>query len=203
MIEGFRIKRRGKACLFAVLLGALFLTCSKDRSPVEPIQNERGAQSDFQVLSFGEVQPALHKSIVTTATVTRRNGGYLYVRYDVPTVKNIVKVTVSLVIPPYAITADSIVMSMQVDPAQFLSTLDVVFGPHGVDFVRPARLCVWIQNMDFTGINPSSIGIYYDDRGSWTPMPNASITANPKAGILNVINALLPHFSRYALSRGG
>ena len=78
----------------------------------------------------------------------------------------------------------------------------VTFQPHGTVFSPPVVLNFVAHGVDFTGIDPSTVNIYYDnpDTGQWEPMPCDDVIVNVNAGTLRVINARLPHFSRYGVA---
>lgn len=71
------------------------------------------------------------------------------------------------------------------------------FSPSSV-FNIPLVLNLKITGVDLSGVNPSDINFYYFSQdGSVTPVQNDGITITPQTGTLEIINAKLPHFSRY------
>jgi hypothetical protein len=78
----------------------------------------------------------------------------------------------------------------------------------GVDFYpsmtfnQPVILNFTITGMDLTGIDPQDVGFYYvDTSGNLAPTVNDGVTVDLSSGTLKVVNAQLPHFSRWAYAR--
>lgn len=78
----------------------------------------------------------------------------------------------------------------------------------GVDFYpsmtfnQPVILNFTITGVDLTGIDPENVGFYYvDTNGNLTPTVNDGVSVDLNSGTLKVVNAKLPHFSRWAYAR--
>ncbi len=97
--------------------------------------------------------------------------------------------------------SDDVEVSISLDDQQFIGNMDVVFQPHGITFSQPAILNIAASGLDLTGMNPNAIDIYYDntETGQWEKMEREAILVNIVDGAIVVVNALLPHFSRYAI----
>jgi len=50
-------------------------------------------------------------------------------------------------------------------------------------------------------VNPNDVDIFYDNQenGQWEPMQRDDVLIDVDAGSVKVVNARLPHFSRYAI----
>jgi len=69
-------------------------------------------------------------------------------------------------------------------------------------FANPAILNVEARGVDLNGADSNAIHIYYDNQntGQWEQMVCDDIIVDVNAGTIQVINAQLLHFSRYALA---
>lgn len=109
---------------------------------------------------------------------------------------------ISLDIPPNSISKDAEI-EISIETTEIVGGVFVSFAPHGVVFDIPALLNITAYGVDFTGVNPQEVSIYYDNQesGLWEEMEREQIIINAQEGIVQVINAQIPHFSRYALSK--
>jgi hypothetical protein len=77
---------------------------------------------------------------------------------------------------------------------------DLVFGPHGTRFSLPALLTIECKNFDLSGINPGDLKFYYvNENGQWQEHPAHEIFVDVQWGTIRVVDAQIPHFSRYAI----
>ena len=107
---------------------------------------------------------------------------------------------ISLEILPGSIDQDKDI-SLNMETTELSGGVAVIFEPHGTVFNPSALLNLTAYGVDFSGIDPAAVDIYYDnpETGQWELMPRESITVNAATGYLQVVNAQLPHFSRYAI----
>jgi WD40 repeat protein len=91
--------------------------------------------------------------------------------------------------------------SLSLETTELMGGVSVTFGPHGTIFNQPAILNLTAHGVDFSGVDPNAINIYYDNQetGVWEPMERDDLIIDVNAGTIQVINAQLPHFSRYAV----
>ena len=110
------------------------------------------------------------------------------------------EVVASLNILPGALNEDKDI-SISVDDEQILGDVYLTFGPHGTVFNTPALLNIEAHGLDLSGFDPSTIQVYYDntDTGNWELMQSSHIIVNQNEGYIKVVDAQLPHFSRYAI----
>jgi outer membrane protein assembly factor BamB len=110
---------------------------------------------------------------------------------------------VTLNILPETISEDAEV-SLEIETTELSGGVAITFEPHGVSFSSPAILNIEAHGVDFTGVDPESVDVYYDnpDTGEWEPMQRDDVLVNAGLGTVKVINAKLPHFSRYAIGGG-
>jgi hypothetical protein len=193
-----RIAATVVTALLTVGLALNFSGCSKENALGPIIENEK---PDFNILSFGNVQNSLKKTIKVSKNIKKAYGGTLYLSDEFETDDEEVDVDIRLKIHPNSIPADDEFL-MSIDSDQFLANLDVVFGPHGMKFSKPAELTINIQGLDLSGLDLNTIQVYYDnqDTGQWEMMECDEISIDIDNGEIEVINAKLPHFSRYALA---
>jgi len=106
----------------------------------------------------------------------------------------------TLTITPGSISEDAEV-ALSMETSEILGGVSVTFEPHGVVFNQPAILNIEAHGVDFSGINPNNVDVYYDNQqtGQWELMQRDDIIIDANAGTVQVVNARLPHFSRYAI----
>lgn len=75
---------------------------------------------------------------------------------------------------------------------------DLNFGPHGIQFNEPAEVELSYKMADLTGIDENSLKVFYFNETTqlWELIGGVVDTSKKK------ITVYLPHFSRYALSKG-
>jgi len=106
----------------------------------------------------------------------------------------------SLEIVPGSISED-VTISLELETTELSGGVSFTFHPHGINFSEPAILNIEAQGVDFTGVNPNDVDIFYDNQenGQWEPMQRDDVLIDVDAGSVKVVNARLPHFSRYAI----
>ncbi len=108
--------------------------------------------------------------------------------------------SVSLQILPGSMSNDAEI-GLNLETTELQGGVAVTFQPHGTVFSTPAILNITAHGVDFAGVDPNSVDIYYDnpETGLWEPMQRDQLIVDIISGTVQVINAQLPHFSRYAL----
>ena len=108
---------------------------------------------------------------------------------------------VSLEVLPGSVTEDA-ELSINLDDEDLSGDVFLTFGPHGTVFNPSALLNIEASGLDLSGGDPSTIDIFYDnqDTGEWEPMPKETLIVDQNEGYIKVVNAQLPHFSRYAVA---
>ena len=187
-----------------IALAALAITfsgCDQQNNVIAPDSNAQSERptavaadgKTIHFIGFNENhRSSLNKIYTVEKYITKKHGGKLEISTS--------DAYFSLDIPSKSIDNDKFV-SMKYDDLNFLGFTDVVFGPHGTQFSKPALLNVSLQNMDLTGINPDKVALYYvNDNGQWEKMVVESITVDLITGTVIVLNAQINHFSRYAVA---
>jgi hypothetical protein len=71
------------------------------------------------------------------------------------------------------------------------------FGP-SMQFQAPVEYTYKITGLDLTGVNPTTLEfVYLDANGNMYAVDYDYVTMDVNTGMLKVVNAILPHFSRY------
>ena len=108
---------------------------------------------------------------------------------------------VTLDIPRYALNENKEI-EITLETTELMGGVAMTFSPHGTVFNTPAILNIEAHGVDFTGVDPNSVNIFYDnpDTGQWEPMNRDDVIIDINAGTVTVVNARLPHFSRYGVA---
>ena len=108
---------------------------------------------------------------------------------------------VSLQVPPGALSNDAEI-TLSADTHEITGGVSVTFEPHGTEFDQPAILDIKAIGVDFNDVNTSTIDIYYEnpETNALEPTLKDQINIDVGAGTIEVIDAQLNHFSRYALA---
>ncbi len=199
------VKKITKSLATAALLTALainFNACSQNDAPLST-QTEVSENRAVNIINFAKTEssPSLKKVTETSKFVKANRGGTLYLYHY--NGNNDLEAEISLKIPANSMSEDAEV-KLTLDDEQFLGNLDIVFSPHGVTFSQPAILNIWAYGLDMSDVNPNDADIYYDNEeaAQWELMPRDNFWLEVDGGIgeVEVTNARLPHFSRYAVA---
>jgi hypothetical protein len=69
------------------------------------------------------------------------------------------------------------------------------------DFSKPVIYNLTISGINLNGIDPETVKfVYMAPDGQYYPAKYDHLRADPKLGLLQVVNAKLPHFSRYGFA---
>ena len=186
----------------ALLAGlAIHFNACTEQSPMSSPDNQAAETQGLKILKIGDGVTRLNKIVTASQYVTQTNGGELIIDYKGYEHNNgNVNVKMTLKVFNGSISQDAELM-MSLDDQGLLGNVDVTFSPHGITFSRPARLDIEAKNLDLSGVNPDDINIYYDnpETGQWEVMQSYAVIVNEANGYVKVIDAKLPHFSRYAI----
>ena len=204
-------KKRYKLAATGVLLTAFalnFNACTEN-SPLIAEANRTSSQNELHFISLGQKSPCLNKKgkkdnvlVEVTEFVTYKDGGELiidYKGYEHGGGDEVVKTTFKVFSETISQNA-GLVLSMT--DALVSGGVDVSFQPHGITFGVPALLNIEATNVDLSGVKPKNIGIYYvnEETGKWEEMQTYDIIVKKREGYLKIIDAEIPHFSRYAVA---
>ena len=186
--------------LFSLLL---FQGC-KNETPLAPVSSDNTQtitpstiDRNLKILHLGSTNQGFQKITQVSEFVYAQSGGSLHLDHENDIID--LDVEMSLVIPANSMNQDAEVR-LTLDDTDFKGALDVVFSPHGTTFSDPAKLTIKAQGLDLSGVNISSLWIYYDNpvTGQWEAMVCEKFIVS-SSGFIYVKEAELPHFSRYAI----
>ncbi len=148
-------------------------------------------------------QISYKESFVSTFNyITFDKGGDLKIHYKAEDGSGI-ECKAELKIDKETISIDS-ELEMNIDKNALIGNVDVTFHPHGTTFSSPALLTVEARNIDLSGWDLERIALYYDnpETGEWEKMNVKEVKIKPDEGYVKIVEAELPHFSRYAMAYG-
>jgi hypothetical protein len=158
---------------------------------------------DFTACSRGwEFVRSLKKMVEVSQWVTREDGGELVLVYEGEDNNNgQVEVKLTLTVLPETISEDA-ELRLSVDDQELIANVDITFGPHGITFSKPALLFIEAKRLDLSNVDPDRIDFYYysPDTGQWEKMERGELEVKPSEGYIEVKDAEIPHFSRYAMA---
>lgn len=74
------------------------------------------------------------------------------------------------------------------------------FGPH-MEFTKPVIFNATFTGLNLTGIDPNAINfVYQDNSGSIEQVDYDALNVDIEEGMLQIVNARIPHFSRYGFT---
>ena len=77
----------------------------------------------------------------------------------------------------------------------------VTYSP-SMNFDKPAILDLKFEGVDLTGVNRDSVDfVYIDYDGLFNPVEYKEIKVDVAKGVLELVDGLIPHFSRYGWGR--
>jgi len=175
-----------------------FTACTEQ----SPLDSSKTGNSELNFLKIGESVTRLSKKVSTSEFVTYKDGGELIVEYKgIENDNGAVEAKLTLKVFSETISEDAeLVMSL--DDQVLVGNVDVGFSPHGITFSSPALLTIEAKSLDLSGVNPHLINIYYDnpETGEWELMNSYGVIVKSEDGYVKIIDAELPHFSRYAVA---
>ena len=197
---------QGRMKLFSLLAALLFILagCNQD-APIaaldETPQTDRptaisASGKTIQFLSFTDTRAAALSKTTTVQTFIQKNqGGSLVLNHFTDAMQAYIQLDVAAGAIDFSKT-----ISMTFDDENYEGFTDIVFGPHGTQYSTPALLDVIVTGVDLTGVDPNNVHLYYvNDNGVWEEMIVSSITIDFYNSRVIIIDAQLPHFSRYAI----
>lgn len=201
-------ERRGKmlkrslvaASFLCLVLGVLVSGCGKGGLPTSPKTGLSDGELRFIPLPNPEGgSVACGMEIRVEGEVTPKRAAQLKLHYE----RDPVEVQVRLHVPAHAVSQPA-VWSLSLYPDIFVTEIGFVFGPGGLEFLRPAKLSIDASGLDLSGIDPESLGLYRcDDSGHWELIEAIHLYVYPggRRGPSQIRGLWwIEHFSRYALA---
>lgn len=196
-IRGLKMSKfkSGSIVLSAIwILVLLFAVGCEQQAPTS------GLEAPSQGLQFVELEEEgvpFTKLITTTETVTPADGGEIGLEYERGVAKGVQMV---FKVEPNSIP-DNADITLGLDTKIVGGSVDLSFGPSGLQFNPHAILNLRAHGLNLNNINTESLGFYYvDSNDQLIEMPCDDIIVDKKNGEIKVVNARVPHFSRYAIA---
>ena len=185
-----------KLSYLAALLLLSFVGCMQESNVTAPV-NGVDNQAKTIIMLPERADLSVESSFSTSETIDGVSGGEIHlVKSYLSSNGKTVNVDCRLTIPASYSFADFRNITMQVS-----DEAGVDFFP-SMTFNEPVILNYKITGLNLNGINPANVGFYYvDPSGNLVPTVNDGVTVDMSTGTLNVVNAQLPHFSRWAYAR--
>ncbi len=194
---GFIMKRfKLNPSIFVVVVMLVFgmMVGCEQQSPVDPFE-EASDRLQFVELEKGGVP--FTKMVTETDTVSPDDGGMIDLEY-LRGVAQGVRMTFQVL--PNSIP-DSSAITLGLDTKIIGSSVDMTFGPSGTKFDPYALLNIETKGLNLNNVNVETLAFYYvDSNDELVEMPCDDIQVDVRAGVIKVINAKVPHFSRYAIA---
>lgn len=186
-----------KLSYLAALLLLSFVGCMQESNITEPVNGIEKNQSKTIIMLPQRADMNVEDSFTSSQTINGISGGELHlVKSYLAANGKTVNVDCRLTVPANSSFADSRDITMQVS-----DEAGVEFFP-SMAFNQPVVLNFRITGLDLSGVNPDDVEFFYvDQSGNLAPTVNDGVTVDAATGALNVVNAQLPHFSRWAYAR--
>lgn len=194
------MKRASVAASFLCLvLGALVAGCGRAGLPTSPVAGQPEGELRFIHLPRPEGGSVVCGSEThVEGEVTPKKAAELELEYE----GEGVEVYLRLHVPAHAVSEPA-VWSLSLHPDRLVSEIGFVFGPAGLEFLRPAKLKVEAAGLDLSGVDPESIGLYRErGDGVWELIEAIHLRVRMGGAEGWEIGGLwwVEHFSRYALA---
>lgn len=186
-----------KLTYLAALLLLSFVGCMQESNVTGPVNGTDNNQAKTIIMLPERADFAVEGAFTSSETIDGISGGEIHLvkSYQTSNGKT-VNIDCRLTVPAGYSFADFRDITMQVS-----DEAGVDFFP-SMTFDEPVILNYKITGLNLNGINPNNVGFYYvNPSGNLIPTVNDGVTVDVATGTLNVFNAKLPHFSRWAYAR--
>lgn len=172
------------------------LGCGKYSDTVGPVDVQEGNEPNWIVIPSAE-NKSLEKEIFTGKWVCGDSKSVLRLKefYLASTPFRFVRISARAEFQKNSFEGCTFI-TMSVNDRFGITT----FSPD-CDFSKPVIYNLTISGIDLSGINPETVKfVYMAPDGQYYPAECDQLRADPKLGLLQVVNARLPHFSRYGFA---
>ncbi len=186
-----------KLSYLAALLLLSLVGCMQESNLTEPVEGLVNNLDKTIIMLPAKADFSVEDVFTSSQTINGISGGEIHLvkSYQASNGKT-VNIDCKLTVPANVSFADSRDITMQVS-----NEAGVDFFP-SMTFNEPVILNFEISGLDLSGINPNNVEFYYvDESGNLSPTVNNGVTVDKSTGTLSVVNAQLPHFSRWAYAR--
>jgi len=181
----------------AVLILFFFAGCMQESNITEPVNSTGENQGKTIIMLPAKADMGVEEIFSETEDIDGEVGGEIHlVKSYQASNGQTVNIDCKLTVPADLCFDDFRNITMEVG------------GQAGVDFYpsmtfnQPVILNFTVTGLDMSGINPNNVGFFYvDQNGNLFPTSNEGVSVDMSTGTLTVVNAQLPHFSRWAYAR--
>jgi len=196
-LEG-RDKMQKLTYLAAILLLSL-VGCMQETNITGPVNSIDNTQQKTIIMLPAKADMSIETIYTTSQNISGNSGGEIHlVKSYLAANGQTITIDCDLTVPSNNLSFQDIRnITMQVGGDQAA----VEFYP-SMTFSQPVILNFTITGLDLSGINPQNVGFFYiESNGNLTPTQNDGVVVDVSSSTLKVINARLPHFSRWAYAR--
>jgi hypothetical protein len=180
-----------KFLTFLLFSALVFFGCNQESEITSPV--ETGLDKQLKLISLPMPSSGLTvESQTFTKWINGDNGGEFYSEYSYQSNSGMVGQFSTLKFDPGA-------FSGWTNISQTFNTggAAMEFGP-SMQFQAKVEYSYKITGVDLSGINPETLDfVYIDANGNMYPVNYESVSMNQTTGMLEVVDAEIPHFSRY------
>ncbi len=186
-----------KLSYLAALMLLSFVGCMQESNVTGPVNGVEKNQAKTIIMLPDKADMSVEDTFTSSQTINGISGGEIHlVKSYLASNGKTVNIDCRLNVPANGSFADSRDITMQVS-----DEAGVDFFP-SMTFNEPVILNFNITGLDLSGVNPDDVEFFYvDQSGNLAPTVNDGVTVDPASGTLKVVNAQLPHFSRWAYAR--
>ena len=189
--------------LLICVLTLLLLSCTEN-PPTSITDNSAQSMSSAGAITFIPLpaSSSLKKEIQISDSkaIDAEKGGKLEVSDTYQGKNGTVTVSAKLTILADALPCDE-TLTMTLGEETLSGAVNVIFGPHGTKFIKPALLNIDAHGLDLSMIPPNAnVQLYYLnlDNNKYELMTVKKTSFDIKQGQIKCQDGQLPHFSRYA-----
>jgi hypothetical protein len=195
IIEGR--EKMQKLSYAAALILLLFAGCTQESNITDPLNGIYDSQAKTIIMLPAKADMNVEDVFSSSEDINGVSGGEIHlVKSYLASNGQTVNIDCRLTVPANLSFDDFRNITMQVG-----GQAAVDFYP-SMTFDSPVILNFTVTGLDLSGINPNNVGFFYvDQNGNLAPTVNDGVSVNLATGTLTVVNAQLPHFSRWAYAR--
>ena len=183
-----------KLLSIAAVLMVLFVGCSKDVNINSPIENQ--TKEEFVSRTSSEGLNVNAQYTVSKVIDGSKGGSLFYGDFTQTQSGNTAHVYASCYFPAGSFSGVKTI-TMTLDTKTCTGT----FSP-GMVFSKPVSFSALFTGVDLKYFDPTSYSfVYYAPNGVKTVVTSSFLYMDKERGVLGILNAQLPHFSRYGFIR--
>ncbi len=180
-----------KLLTFLIFSALVFFGCNQESEITSPV--DTGSNKQLKLISLPLPSSGFTvESQTFTKWINGDNGGEFYSEYSYQSNSGTVGQFSKLNFDPGAFSGwKNISQTFNTGGAA------MEFGP-SMQFQADVEYTYEITGVDLSGVNPNTLDfVYIDANGNMYPVQYESVSMNINTGSLKVVDAVIPHFSRY------